>query len=293
MQRYLLCRPQSGLNDILNQIEKCCRYAQATGRTVIVDTAYRHAANFRDAFSKYFTSRQKTLLLDNPLPDNVLDSLDVFPGFLAGRISAYRAQIGSPFWVETATGLPLTFDFRKDYRETVLVHHQGGGGLRSVNCLERLVLAPGLVKALEQRLAQMRAPYAAIHIRNTDMTTDYRPVIARLKERQLSALFLATDNRSVLEDFRAGLPATRLFSFSGLPDIGGRPLHIDTPPDDVEARNTDAILDLLTLAFGKPLLAVKPRNAAGGGYSGFTSLAAALHRNPAILQDLLRGGSPG
>jgi len=289
MHDFVLCRPESGLNDILNQIERCCLYAQSRSRIVIVDTAYRNSAHFKDPFSKYFISRQSSLLLENPLPDEILDTLDVFPPFLAGRVSSYKPLIGFPHWIEAVSGAPLTFNFRQPYRETVVVHHQGGGGLKSVNCLKRLVLAPWLLERLEQRLSQLSHPYAALHIRNTDMTTDYRSVIAQLKAYRLPALFLATDNRNVLAEFRTALPHVAIHSFSSLPDIDGRPLHIDMPRQDAETRNADAILDLLTLALAQPLLISTTWIDGKRGYSGYSRLAVELNRNPDILRDLLNG----
>jgi hypothetical protein len=289
MQKFILCRPQGGLNDVLNQIEWCCQYATLSNRLVIVDSAYRHSAHFKDAFSKYFVSREKPLLLENPLSDKELDALDAYPSLISGRVSSYRAIKDSRrnVYADFATGCVLTFDHRKQHRETVLVHHQEGGGLRSMSCLSRLILAPWLADRLENRLRVLGDSFAAVHIRNTDMTTDYQVVIDDLVKRSLPRLFLATYNKKVLDDFKMALPDTQLYSFSTLPENGGRPIHINLPREDAEIRNSDAILDLLTLALARPLVVVEAQNAFKSKYSGFTRLAESLNEDSEALRRLL------
>ncbi|MEY3069700.1 MAG: hypothetical protein RLZZ456_1399 [Pseudomonadota bacterium] len=49
-ERYLLCRPEGGFNDMLCQIELCWHYAEANGRTLIVDSA---VTGFGDDFATY------------------------------------------------------------------------------------------------------------------------------------------------------------------------------------------------------------------------------------------------
>lgn len=291
MEKFVLCRPGGGLNDMLNQIERCCRYAEGHGRLVVVDTAYRHALHFKDSFAKYFISREKPLLLQNPLPDAVLDSLDVFPAALKGRLSSYRTLERAGAWVDSASGTPLTFDMERAYAETVLIHHQGGGGGLSGFLLARLRMQPRLLGLLEGRIRELDRPFAATHIRNTDMTTDYHAAIDRLRERRLPLLFVASDNAQVVRDFVAGLPETRVVSFSSLPDNGGLALHIGMPREAAEQRNTDAILDVLTLALAKPLLRVRTQNAVNANYSGYTRLAALLNENPRVLHGLFSGSA--
>lgn len=160
----------------------------------------------------------------------------------------------------------------------------------SFDCLGRLQARTWLVDRLEERLSQMPRPYAAVHIRNTDLTTDYAPLLTELQRRKLPALFLATDNSSVVEEFRASLPATKVFSFTLLPGTSGTPIHKAVALKDAPQLNTDTILDLLTLAFASPLLLAKTRNAESvSKLSGFSMLAAELNQNEDALMNLLGG----
>jgi hypothetical protein len=49
--RFVLCMPAGGLNDVLCQIEKCWRYAERHGRKLVIDTA---KTGLLDSFDQYF-----------------------------------------------------------------------------------------------------------------------------------------------------------------------------------------------------------------------------------------------
>ncbi len=289
MTRYVLCRPECGLNDMLNQIEHCCRYGEAFGRTVIVDTGYRNIGHFRSPFSNYFVSRQPTLILSNPFSDAELDSFDVVPRVLKGVVSSYRSR-----WIEErrlvchiGSGAPVAFDFRKEYPQPLLVHGQCGGGLNSLFALLRMRLHDRVADQLVLRLRAMPRNYVAMHVRNTDLTSDYRPALTQIAESGVTDLFLATDNVEVIRVAREMLPATTVHSFSDLPDIGGRPLHQQPDPAVAVARNTDSILDLFTLALARKLIILRAPGQVKTGYSGFSMLANALNVNRSLMRSIL------
>ena len=121
----LLCRPRGGLNDMLSQIERCCRYAEMTDRSVIVDTKFGRES-FGDDFDRYFISRQSRLVLSASELRADLDRAEVFPTGLKGRVSSYDwyRDETSKLHVDRQTGEPLTFDFAQDYPHDLLVHQQ-------------------------------------------------------------------------------------------------------------------------------------------------------------------------
>ena len=83
------------------------------------------------------------------------------------------------------------------------------------------------------------------------------------------------------------LPATTIHSFAALPENGGRPLHQAPDPAVAHARNTDSILDLLTLALARRLIILQVPAQKRTGYSGFSLLANALKTNRTILKSLI------
>ena len=198
--RLLLCRPLGGLNDILCQIERACRYGESFGRSVVIDTNYHCTRSFQDKFSKYFVTAQEGLVLDSDAIEDRMAETDVAPDFIAGRVGQYitRYDPRAEIFVEQETGRAVTFDFNKDHPERLLVHHGEGGGALSVFALSRLRLQDSLVAVLRQRLSQIGRPYTAIHIRHTDYKCEYEEWIARHKAEIEGPLFVATDNRDTL-----------------------------------------------------------------------------------------------
>jgi len=293
--RWLLCRPQNGLNDMLCTIEAACRYAERFGRTVVVDTAFDGASHFRDRFSRYFVSRQADLLLDLEAVGGGLDDLETAPACLRGRIGAYRARydVALDRRVDADSGVPLTFDFEVDHPEPLLVHHHGNGGNRSFAALARLRLHDSLVDELVARLRAIGAPYSALHIRHTDYRSHYESELDALSRQVAGPVFIATDNREALAHCRAAFGPDRVHAFADLPQAAGRTLHDLAPSDDAWSRNRDAILDLVMLGLSTTLYTFKlAPNHIGTTTSGFSRLAIHLVENRPLLRELIGRHDP-
>lgn len=289
-ERYLLCRPQGGLNDILCQIERCCRYAEQSGRAVIVETDLARSRYFRESFSRHFQSTQPRLHLDAAGFRSSFDSWDVFPAALAGRVNGYSTARD---WqrrldLDEQSRAPLTFDFTRPYPHKLLVHHQSGGGRLSLFALLRMQVTGQIVAELGERLRAIGGPYAAVHVRHSDLRSDYAGLLEKLRSRRAARLFLATDNAAVLDEFRSGLGEATVFSFSSLPGERGQALHrmVGSAPEQ-SRRNREAVLDLLTLAFSAQLHLVPVVDYAASKYSGYSMLASQLWHSKVVLKYLL------
>lgn len=294
-QKYLLCRPQGGLNDMLTQIEWCCRYADMHGRIVIVDTAYAGSAYFKDSFDRYFVPRQSRLWLGTRGLALDFDRMEVLPKAISGRVTRYetRWDDARDCFVDAESGERLSFDATRGHQETLLVHHSAGGNALAQFALLRLRLHDGLVDALLERLRRIPGPYTALHIRNTDYRTDYAAQVAELSRTVRGPVFVATDNRDTLSHCVAQFGPGRVFAFSELPANGGEPIHRDAPdPATARRRNFDAILDLFTLALARRLHALQIANNPRGRYSGFSSLAMKLHETRPMLAGVLQREHP-
>jgi hypothetical protein len=295
--RLLLCRPQGGLNDILCQIESCCRYADRFDRVVVVETDYHCTRSFKDDFSKYFVSLEQRLVLSAAGYRDRLEVPDVVPAFIAGKIGTYVASFerSAGRVLDHETRRPITFDFNKDYSERLLVHHGTSfqGGDISLGALGRLRLQYHLVEQLGQRLAAVGRPYSAVHVRHSDYQTHYGEWLAQYGAKLEGPVFVATDNSDVLAHFRSVLGVERVYSFSAFPEAPGVPLHRFDDGKDAYRRNSDAILDLLTLALAKDLYIFElAPNAIGAKYSGFSALAVNLKRSGPII-GRLTAAAPG
>lgn len=289
-ERLLVCRPQGGLNDMLVQIERCCRYGERFNRTVVVDTGYRHASHFKDHLNRYFVSRQRRLILKTDDVDTYGDMTDVFPHAVSERINDYRPRYDKKIFqfVDDDTEVPLSFDFNRDYDERTLLHHASGGGAVSIAALSRLRLHDAVTDLLLTRARILGPRYFGVHIRNTDYKTRYEGAVANLAKELRGPIFVATDNRNCVTHCQATFGAERVFSFAKLPTVPGRPLHQAGEAADVYAANRDAITDLLLLALSTSCYAFElEQNEYGVKYSGFSLLALNLQAAKPVLSQLI------
>lgn len=289
--RYILCRPQGGLNDMLGEIEKCCHYADRTNRVVIVDTDYRYATSFHDDLNKYFESTRENLILSINGFEDLINQLDVFPRFLGGRLFSYKTIKKWPtdFMIDSISQEFISFDFNEEYSEKLLVHHATGGAINSHLIFGKLKLKKNLVIELEKRLNKIGGPYLGIHIRNTDYYSDYSNVLKSMEQQKLEKIFIASDNKNTANDLKVQLKNKSTFSFSNSISVDNEPIHLklNLSKDEIFIRNVDSILDLLMLALSKKLTLVPICGRKGSDlfpvFSGYSILALNLRFTSSIL----------
>jgi hypothetical protein len=292
-RKFVLCRPQGGLNDMLSEIGKCLAYARKHDRVVVVETDYFDLTHFNDVLTHYFTSHDSRLILSSAEFISAFDRMKCAPHFIEGRVTSYLSN-PKTVGIELQSGQHVTFDFSRDYEEQLLVHHSNGQqkGRNAIVALDALLLSDVLVKKLKQRCAELGEHYSGVHIRHTDYKTDYEKRIVQLGAKVQGNIFVATDNVDVLKYCRTVLGASRVFSFTQLPDDAGKPLHHLRSAEGARERNEDAILDLFTLAQARKFF-FYPR--IGGrinmrpSYSGFSVLVDRLRHEPKLLHRLITG----
>jgi hypothetical protein len=141
-ERYLLCRTQGGINDTLSEIDTCWNYAQAIGRTLVVDTS--RTSGFVLPFGRFFRERpggfSSVVLYPSQLLLEKMETMVTLPEAIVGRISTYKPVYNRALnnFIDEETGAHLTFDFSIQHEADLLVHDQCGGTLESLNCLGRL-----------------------------------------------------------------------------------------------------------------------------------------------------------
>jgi hypothetical protein len=290
LQRVLLCRPRGGLNDTLCQIERCFLYATQYGRLLIIDA---RRSFFHGELSAYLQLRKPMSGVILDLEDDValkLEGLSCRPGQVTGRLSSYATDWSADIdgFADTQSGAPLTFDFSADHSEAVLVHEQCGGGSRSLDMIGRLTMSSGIREEIGLRLSHLGGDYAAVHVRNTDLTSDYRQAFENIEGLvQSQKLLVCSDDARVIEYARSRFKSTIILQSSQIPDTSGRPLHEYSTFTDPAIRQQsvrDALVDLIALASAQRLVVVKTNK---NRPSGFSLLASYLFKNPDILHNLL------
>lgn len=286
--KYLYCIPRGGFNDTLCQIRHMWRYARKNKRMLVIDT---RKSCLKDHFDHYFECSARNVLLratDELLA--VFDRLNVYPGCLAGRVSSHEARLDRELdrYVEHDSGETLSFDFaaNRKYAEELLVHHDWGGGRTSMEFLSRLKFAPKARKLILDAFKEIGTDYYAVHVRNSDLATDYRRFFKAIyPEVTNRRLLVCSDDWACREYARSFFNESEVLFATDIPNTQGRPLHgLAGEETMVFKHNLDMLLDLMALARSRRLFIAKLRS---GGYSGFSRLAELLFYQKHVVSNLL------
>lgn len=228
--KYLLCRPEGGLNDSLCQIEICWRYAEQEKRHLIID--FQNRELFRVFFGMLFPVHPTVPVTINPSPEMLksLDRQSVVPPELRGRVSSYlpvRLRGRGLNWSDGESGKQLTFDFSKSYSEEVLVHHREGGGNQSFRAIERFRVKSEFREMVEAKIPSLPKNYTAVHVRNTDYRSELTPLFNWLKRHTgPQKVLFCSDSNSTLQAAKNALgdEAIVTFPFHGV--VTDEPLHL-------------------------------------------------------------------
>lgn len=295
--RYLLCRPHGGLNDTLVQLELCRRHAARFARTMIVDLS---RSGLRLPFDDVFVAGPDfgapVFGLTPDLARAFDDCTSVRPSHIAGRISSYVAawNARADRTTERQSGAPVSFDFNRDHPETLIVHEEAGGGTRGFGFLRHVALAPALADAIARRLIPLGQDYDSIHVRHTDLSTDYVALFENC--RRLFAgrrVLVCSDSAEVKAHAGKVFDGGSVLSAADIPDTSGLPLH-QTEWTNPEKTTVDLLCDLFAIARGRTFVftAVKSRDGRRPGFSGFSVLADMLRQQPAVARGLLARADP-
>lgn len=173
--------------------------------------------------------------------------------------------------------------------EEVVIHYRSGGGQESFYALNLLTLTEPVRSAVHQALSKCGNDYDAIHIRNTDIRTDYRTFLSQAA-RRLSGrrVLVCSDDLAVIRAANEILDASQVFTVTTTEDTGGQPLHnLGVSRNDKDRRrlNTNMLVDLLCLASSRELLITASQPQCCN--SGFSGLAKLLHDHPNLINQLV------
>lgn len=303
-KKYLLCRPRGGLNDIFTQIERCWRYAEKFNRVLIIDT--RNSEGLKNNFNTFFEIKDKhsaiTFIDDKSI--NTLDRMDTFPAIIGNQLDNYISSWHKELraCVKEGSETPLSFNFQKDYIESLLVHEDFGGTINneliSLDCLKRLKFSSDFSNDISNRLNVINnLNYTAIHIRHTDYETDYKAFFSHVYSETVGKnLLICTDNLQVFKEAALFFKESKVFNLGEMIDTRSAPRHKFKTTKGVSYTLTvEAMSDLIALSLAEKLFFPKLLNngkflVAGilGGYSGFALLAQSLSKNRTVIQDLIK-----
>jgi hypothetical protein len=321
--KYLLCRPRGGINDTLNQIEKCWRYAEVYNRILIIDTEYLISTGISVEFSKLFEPKQhyENVYFNLTLSSLCnLNQLSVFPASCAGRLDKYQTRLDENFrQIDKDTGSRLTFDFNKNYVEDLLLHDQFGAGTIGIDCLARLKFSEQFkLDVLNMLYPLLGKSHIGLHVRHTDYQTNYIHAFKKIYDKTINQrVLLCSDSIEVKNFAKKFFDQSDFISLSMPPDtVGfGIPTYATFHCNQEQRYNlmVQAFSDLLGLAKASQTIFCelslgKFSNAASqhqdfatyataiqnsptkkigiNGLSGFSFFAASLKKNTSIINQL-------
>ena len=298
MANFLLCRPAGGLNDTLCQIEYCWEYAEKTNRHLIIDSlnsgVMAHFSEFfiplhaTDTARVSFETSGQLLMTLNLLP--------CVPVEIQNRIDTYAIKYvsGESFLRDAETSARLGFDFSKDYEEALLVHHNAGGGRSSHKAIQRIRFNEKTAKTIRERLVSIGTHYDAVHVRNTDYTSDYKAFFETIYTQVCNRrLLVCSDDDRVVHFARAYFGQSEVLSLSSSAPTVGKPLHHPTYYGSEKERceaTVRSLVDMVALAYAENLYVTtvtSPDGKTPGIRSGFSNLCEFLNKNKSILDGLL------
>lgn len=271
--RYVLVKGDLGLGNRILCLLSALLLARLTGRRLLVD--WRDPLYARDggnAFPELFSCDLAAPLDELPNTDSVA------PRAWRGRLDAtaheLRREVFGPTWVDPLAWEPFSIDLaRIDRPERVLVFTSffdlidplrrfltgPHAALRrtSTDALlrrlwdEHLSLAPALRARVDAfRASALDGPSIGVHVRASDLRTRdtaiERAVARAVARRSELTVFLATDNRDVVERYRRRF--ARVVTTPKWYPPPGEPMHDHPDRPDGLLGAADALVDLHLLA---------------------------------------------
>jgi hypothetical protein len=292
--KKLLCIPHGGLNDTLVQIAKCCEYAVNHNRHLYIDST--RSGIFLD-FGRFFEFTEE---LDVPITTTIdaatyaeLNSLScVKPYEFSGNIyEAGLKHIASPHYkgyIFSGSGQPSSFDFHCDHDEYLLIHLNCGGGIASHTLMPNLRVTQKVRGEILRRISFLPAKYIAIHIRNTDIKTDFISLFEEIRPALRGQnVLICSDDSFVISAAKERLAESCVYSNDRAPGSGKTTqpmLHSRANyrnHEEMYDATIASLSDLFALAFSSHLLITKHRE---GWYSGFSRLAYYLFENKDVAR---------
>jgi len=285
----------------LNLLERCRRYCENTGRTLVVDGV---RSNFARDFSKVFEMVDDSVVRLAPDRGQLrrFDSMTCRPAEVSGRLRSYEVNVFTkegmnslewrmPLDARSGVGLqvPLGVEPVQQFPEDVLLVEAHAGGDLGVRFLARCRLVPRVARRVRARLDSIaERGYVGIHIRNSDLRSNWR-MFLREQGSTLAGrvVVVCSDDAEVVRSAPAMLGRSRVITPSRVPTTGGVPYQAGFVHGRLRRKLViDTLVDLLALAGADEVLCPPVVNRKDPS-SSFTRLARAVGQTPGLREQLL------
>lgn len=181
----------------------------------------------------------------------------------------------------------------KHSKTDIIIHHMSGGGEESIQAMKLFKLNNSIRKQILEKLKILGDDYSAIHIRNTDYTTDYKSFLESIRQKLVGKkVLLCTDNYSVVEYAKIVVNGSDVYSFNNYYNCKKEgnsyyPLHYQwhLSANEIYENNIVLLTDLIGLSRSTSLYYTGiNNNLHKTTISGFSKLADNLNKEKEILE---------
>jgi hypothetical protein len=285
------------MNDSLDVVEQCWRYAEQNDRRLLVDMKQ---SAFCKSLADYFVPLDKSVVNFRYRFRSFsrLDFLSSEPKILQHRINRYKIRIklhetiSELEWrmpVEVNSDTEVGFDFSNNHEAKILICESYRIGSDADSFLKRVLLNSEVAAEINETLRKFCSlPYVGIHIRNTDLQSDFLGLFERLRpELEGKRILICSDDHKVKLEATKAFPKSEVFSTSDIPALNGKPYqrpYLNTLAGERKLV-IDSLTDLFSLTFASDFHSASIVNRQEKE-SGYSQLARRLRPDPKIVENL-------
>jgi len=255
---------------MLCEIELCYNYCLKYKRILVLDSSTNW---FKEDIRDYIEF-DSPVFYKGPLDIlySKLNNKTTYPEFLKRNLKNFKFN-----------NIFTNMNLNCNYEETVCIYLKGGGGILSIDLLNRCMFKSIIVNVFRERFNKLPKNYISVHIRNTDKISNVDTFLQSYKNELIGQpMFLGTDHAPTILKFKE-IFGEHIYCFSKIPDNNGKNIHENHSLIPTREFNIDCFVDLLLLASGSKLYI---SNVINHYQSGYGTLAMNLHKNKELLARL-------
>jgi len=333
MKYILCIPNSCGFNDVMCQIYEAYVFSIKTNRKLIIDTRLSGLADHLSNYMELINSSDNIVLDLNEITIKKLNKLSCSPKEFTGKINTIytvskSVQKNTAFlnkysyknvnkkaryfslkylynrFINGIKNRTIAKDFKylnqnsnlnilEDKKEDVIIFHSGGGGELSIEALKLFKINVNIIVIIKNNLKRLGFDYDAVHIRNTDYTTNYIDFLKAIQNKLIGrTVLICTDDFYVVESAKKILKDSKIISLSKFYNLNKNnsyPMHHqwDLSESKIFENNINILCDLIGISKSTNFYYTQLNNDKVF-ISGFSKLGENLKNNSKIVDDWLK-----
>ena len=183
-------------------------------------------------------------------------------------------------------------------KEDVILYYSHGGGEASIEAIKLFKLKDSISKMILDKLQLLGLDYDAIHIRNTDYSTNYLAFLKSIQKKVVGRkVLICSDDFFIIDAAREILNESEIITFNNYYNADNKsnnsyPMHYQwtLPKNKIKENNLNIFIDLLGISKSTNFYYTKlETNINSVSISGFSKLGENLKNNQQVVKSWLEG----